>query len=92
MFELFKYLLVSSADNFWTVWTQIRPDKTSGQIWVQTIQDTLKVYMKDFSERLILTKKNQHTAKKACQNSQHAKGPVEVSGLAYLPTNAWYNI
>ena len=32
------YVLVPSADNFCkTVWTQIRPDKVSGLIWVQPV-------------------------------------------------------
>ena len=31
------HLLVSSADNVQTVWTQIRPDKMWGLIWIRTI-------------------------------------------------------
>ena len=32
------YLQVSSAEKpFQTVWTQIRPDKRSGLIWIQTV-------------------------------------------------------
>ena len=35
--SLTLYLLVSSAIPLQTVWTQIRPDKMSGLIWIQTV-------------------------------------------------------
>ena len=34
----YVHLLVSTADNFLqTVWTQVRPDKTSGLTWFQSV-------------------------------------------------------
>ena len=46
---------------FQTVWTQIRPDKMSGLIWIQTVWHWWYSWKK-FSKKLIL-KKNQQTTK-----------------------------
>ena len=50
-----------------TVWTQIRPDKMSGLIWIQLF-DTLMVFLKEFLKKIEL-ENNQQTTK------EHAKLP-----------------
>ena len=48
---------LSSADNFLqTVWTQIRPDKTSGLIWIQTVSHPDGI-LKEFFEKVDFGKK-----------------------------------
>ena len=53
------YLLLSSADILQT-WTQIRPDKTWGVIWTQTI---LLFFLCVFFSKNLILKENQLTTK-----------------------------
>ena len=39
-----------------TVWTQIRPDRTSGLIWIQTFD--ILMFLKDFFDKNLILKKN----------------------------------
>ena len=51
--------LASSADGLCkTVWTQTRPDKMSGLIWVQTTRHSESTPERIFLKKLILTEKN----------------------------------
>ena len=48
-----------------TVWTQIRPDKMSGLIWIQlNLFDTQMVFLKEFFEKDDFEKNQQMTKKR----------------------------
>ena len=51
-----------------TIWTQIRPDIMSGLTWIQLF-DTLKVFLKEFFEKVYFEKKSADI-KKACKITQ----------------------
>ena len=44
-----------------TVWTQIRPNETSGPIWIQTIWHSGDIPERNFVQKLILKKSQQTT-------------------------------
>ena len=58
-----------------TVWNQIRPDKMSGLIWIQTVWHFDGIPERFFLKKLIVKKKKknpQTIKKKTCKITQHA--------------------
>ena len=79
----YHYLFINSlpsADNFCKVWTQIRPDKMSGLIWIQT--DTL-VFLKEFFEKVDFEKKSADD-KKNMQNYPVGKEWCHMINHGYM--------
>ena len=78
--------MVSSADNSQTDWTQIRPDKTSSLIWIQSVWHSDGIPDRDFPKKLILKKKS--AADKKWKNTQNAKKYIYIflcfSGLIFV--------
>ena len=81
--------LVSSADNFAKkVWTQTRPDKTSGSIRIQSVRQPDGIPERIFRKRLILNKKHENFS----GGLENSLKKCFIAIIFYIGHNFWSNL